>query len=160
MRDRLNQIKAQEGPFEVEITDQELTSYVVSLLQSGAGEFPARDMRIRFSDGYVEIWATFIDIAPTAVPVYVRGTVEVVNGDLSFVITAANAGAFPVPGAMRQSIARVFSDTLADFEFGLEFESVEIRTGIARLTGQVTGEVPDLPWGLQGTYPGLTVRIL
>ena len=73
MRDRVTSAKARKGPFEIEITDQELTSYLIGLLQSGAGEFPARDMQIRFGDGEVEIWATFIEIAPTDVPAFMHG---------------------------------------------------------------------------------------
>jgi hypothetical protein len=104
MRERVNAALSQDGPFTIEITDRELTSYIVSLLQSGAGEFPARDMQIQFGDGYADIWTTFIEIAPTDIPAYVRVTVEAVDGDLVFHIIQANAGVFPIPGAMRESI--------------------------------------------------------
>jgi len=145
MRDRINQAKQQGGAFAIEVTDQELTSYVVGLLQSGAGEFPARDMEIRFADGYADIWATFIDIAPVDLPVYVRATVRAADGKLVFSILQANAGQFPVPGALRESIARILHDTLAELELGLRFESAQIVPGKLLLTGQVTGNVPDLP---------------
>ena len=55
---------------------------MIGLLQSGEGEFPARDMQILFREGYVEIWATFIEIAPTELPAYVRATVEARDGQL------------------------------------------------------------------------------
>ena len=95
LRERVMQSKSAPGPFTIEIGDQELTSYVVGLLQSGAGEFPARDMQIAFGEGIVEVWATFIEIAPTDVPAYVRARVEARDGQLSFVILEANAGRFP-----------------------------------------------------------------
>lgn len=145
VRERVNGAKSQQGPFKLEITDQELTSYVVGLLQSGAGEFPARDMQIRFSDGYVEIWATFVDIAPTDVPVYVRATVSAADGDLVFSISEANAGVFPVPGAMRETIAQTLGESLAELLSDLEVDRVEVRAGKAVVAGRVMGELPDLP---------------
>lgn len=145
MRDRINQARLQQGAFAIEVTDEELASYVVGLLQSGAGEFPARDMQIRFGDGYADIWATFIDIAPVDLPVYARATLSAVDGKLVFTIVQANAGSFPVPGAMRESIAHVLSDSLAEMELGLQIESAQIVPGKLLLTGQVTGSVPSLP---------------
>jgi hypothetical protein len=145
MRERVDETKSRGGAFTIEISDQELTSYLVGLLQSGAGEFPARDMQIQFGDGYLDIWATFIDLAPTEVPAYLRATVEAVDGQLVLEITQANAGTFPVPGAVRESISRILSETLAELEFGLEIEHAEISPGRMVLTGRVTGNVPDLP---------------
>ena len=145
MRERVMAIKAAPGPFEVEVTDQELTSYVVGLLQSGAGEFPARDMQIEFGDGTVEIWATFIEIAPTDVPVYVRATVAAEDGQLTFDILQANAGPLPLPGAMRESISQSLSETLAELQLGLQIDDVQIQAGKMILSGEVTGQVPDLP---------------
>jgi hypothetical protein len=145
MRQRVNEAKAQGGTVTVEISDQELTSYVVMLLQSGAGEFPARDMQIQFGDGYVDIWATFIDIAPTAVPVYVRATVDALDGQLVLGLARTNAGAIPVPGAMREMIARILSESLSELDLGFEIHHVKVTQGRMVLTGQVTGDVPDLP---------------
>jgi hypothetical protein len=145
MRDRINQARLQQGVFAIEVTDQELTSYVVGLLQSGAGEFPARDMQIRFGDGYADIWATFIDIAPDDLPVYARATLRAVDGKLVFSIVQANAGSFPIPGALLESIAHSLSDSLAELELGLQIESAQIVPGKLLLTGQVTGSIPNLP---------------
>ena len=145
MRDRLMSVKAKTGPFEVEVSDQELTSYIIGLLQSGAGEFPARDMQILFQDGYLEIWATFIDIAPSDIPVYIRATVEAVGGQAIFHIEHASAGPLVIPGAMRELISQVLSETLAELEYGLVAEHAEIVPGRLILRGQVTGEIPDLP---------------
>jgi hypothetical protein len=145
MRERLNETKATKGPFEIEVSDQELTSYVVMLLQSGAGEFPARDMQIQFGDGYVDIWVTFIEIAPTDVPVYVRARVEAIDGYLDFQLDDANAYVVPIPGAMRETAARILSETLAEAQYGIQVHHVEVNPGKILLSGQVTGELPDLP---------------
>jgi len=145
LRDRVNEQFSTPGRFELEITDQELTSYVVGLLQSGAGEFPARDMQIRFGDGVVEIWATFIDIAPTDLPIYVRGAVSAVDGALVFGIEQANTGPFPVPGAMRETIAAVLGESLDEIGLGVEVEQVIVTPGRAALSGRVTGTPPELP---------------
>ena len=145
MRDRLMLVKAKTGPFEVEVSDQELTSYIVGLLQSGAGEFPARDMQILFQEGYIEIWATFIEIAPTDVPAYVRATLTAEDGQLVLYIEQASAGPFPVPGAMREAISQSLSETLIELGYGLVIDEVQILPGRAVLSGQVTGYIPDLP---------------
>jgi hypothetical protein len=145
MRERVSDVKAEIGPFALEISDRELTSYIVTFLQSGPGDFPARDMQIQFGDGYLDIWATFIDIAPTDVPAYVRATVDVVDEQVVLYITEANAGVFPIPGALRESISQTLSETLAELQLGLQVERVEIQPGKMILTGQVTGDVPDLP---------------
>jgi hypothetical protein len=149
MRERFNEAMSEAqgrgGAFTIEVSDRELTSYVVMLLQSGAGQFPARDMQIEFGDGQVDIWATFVEIAPTDLPVFVRATVEAVDGRLVFHILQANAGSVPVPGAMREMIAQVLSETLDELVPGLGVQLVEVRPGKVTLTGQVTGPVPDLP---------------
>jgi len=145
MRERVTQAKAKKGAFTIEISDQELTSYIVTLAQSGPGEFSARDMQIQFGNGYVDIWATFIEVAPTDVPAYVRATVEVVDGQGVFHITQANVGAFPIPGAMRESISQTLSETLTELQLGLWVEQIEIRPGKIILVGEVIGDVPDLP---------------
>jgi hypothetical protein len=145
MRDRLNETKAQGGAFAVEISDQELTSYIVMLLQSGAGEFPATDMQIRFGDGYIEVWATFIEIAPTDVPAYVRGRVVAENGHVVLQLDRAHVYSMPVPGAMREMLAQILSETLAEIQYGLEIDRVEVSLGKMLLSGRVTGDLPDLP---------------
>ena len=145
MRERVMQTKSRAGPFTIEVSDQELTSYVVGLLQSGAGEFPARDMQIEFGDGYADIWATFIEIAPTDIPAYVRATVKAQDGQLVFYIVEANAGQFPVPGAMREAISQSLSETLAELQLGLQIDDVQIQPGKMIFSGRVTGQIPDLP---------------
>jgi hypothetical protein len=145
LRDRLNRTKDQGGAFTVEISDQELTSYVVLLLQSGAGEFPARDMQIQFGDGYVDIWATFVDIAPTEVPTYVRARVKAVDGSCVFELDEASARAVPVPGAMRELLAEILTETLTELQYGLEIHQVEVKPGVLVLSGLVTDNLPDLP---------------
>lgn len=149
MRERFNTAKAEalahDGAFTIQVSDLELTSYAVMLLQSGAGEFPARDMQIEFGDGYIDIWATFIEIAPTDLPTFVRATVEAVDGQLVFHILQAHAGPISVPGAMRETIARILGDTLHELALGLDIQHVEVTPGKAVLRGQVTGAIPDLP---------------
>jgi hypothetical protein len=145
MRERLNQTKAQGGAFAVKVSDRELTSYVVMLLQSGAGEFPARDMQIRFNDGYVEIWATFVEVAPSDVPVYVKARVQAVDGHLDIQLEKAHTYSIAVPGAMREMLAQILSETLAELQQGLEIQRVEVSPGRMLLSGQVTGKFPDLP---------------
>ncbi len=145
MWERVSDVKAKPGPFSITITDHELTSYLVGLARSGAGEFPAQDVKIEFHDGYAEIWATFVDVAPSDLPVYVRATAQAVDGDLVFMITRANAGPIPVPGAMRELIAQSLSETLAELQFNLDVEQVELRSGEMVLSGEIGGEIPDLP---------------
>jgi hypothetical protein len=145
LRDRLNRTKDAKGAFTVEITDQELTSYVVTLLQSGAGEFPARDMQVRFTDGYVEVWATFVEVAPIEIPAYLGLRIGVTQGHLSFHIEKAIAAGVPVPGAMREALALIGSETLAELLEGLAVQQVEVKPGKVYLSGQVTGDLPDLP---------------
>jgi hypothetical protein len=145
MRERVNQAKAKRGPFTITVTDQELTSYLVGLAQSGAGEFPAKDMKLAFGAGYVEIWSTFVEIAPTELPVYVRATAQAANGKMVLLIAEANAGPFPVPGAMRELVAQSLSETLAELQSGLEIDAIEIRPGEMTLSGTISGQIPDLP---------------
>jgi hypothetical protein len=145
LRQRFTQATSRRGSFTIAITDQELSSYVIGLLQSGEGEFPARDMQLAFGDGYLQVWATFIDIAPVDIPMYVRATVEARDGALEFHIQDAVAGPFAVPGAMRELISRSLSETLAEQQLGLSIESVHVEPGELILAGEVTGPIPDLP---------------
>jgi hypothetical protein len=149
MRERFNQAASEAefrgGTFTFELSDRELTSYVVMLLQSGAGEFPARDMQIQFGDGHVDIWATFIEVAPTELPSYVRATVEAVDGRLVFHVLQASSGPVAVPGAMREMLSRILGDTLDELELGLDIQRVQVIPGRMVLDVQVTGDIPELP---------------
>jgi hypothetical protein len=102
-------------------------------------------MQIQFGDGYVDIWATFVDIAPTEVPAYVRAQVTAVDGSLVFELVEASARAVPVPGAMRETLAEILTETLAELQYGLEIHTVEIKPGFLVLSGLVTEQLPDLP---------------
>jgi hypothetical protein len=62
-----------------------------------------------------------------------------------FYIVEANAGQFPVPGTMRESISQSLSETLAELQLGLWIDDVEIQSGQMVLSGEVTGPIPDLP---------------
>ena len=145
MRERITEAKSKKGPFAIDIGERELTSYIVGRLQSGPGEFPARDMQIRFEDGYAEIWATFIDVAPSDIPVYIRATIGAEGGQVVFYIDQASAGPLAIPGAMRELISQVLTETLSELEYGLVTERAEIIPGRLILQGQVTGDIPDLP---------------
>lgn len=145
MRERLNEVKAKGGAFAVEISDQELTSYIVLLLQSGAGEFPARDMQIQFSENQVDVWATFIEIAPTDVPAFARAQVEAQSGHLVIRLEKVHLSLVSIPGAMREMLSQILSETLAELQQGLEIDRVELNPGSMRLSGRVTGDLPDLP---------------
>jgi hypothetical protein len=145
MRERVIGVTSTTGPFTIVITDRELTSYLVGLAQSGAGEFPAKDMKLAFGDGYVEIWATFVEIAPSDLAIYIKGTVSAVDGEVVFAIAQAHAGSFPMPGAMRELISQSVSETLAELQFDLDIEQVQIRHGEMVLRGTVSGDIPDLP---------------
>jgi|GEM_PF-6873055 len=145
LRERVQEVKSKPGPFEISLTDRELTSYIVGLAWSGAGEFPARDMKLQFNEGDLEIWATFIEVAPTDLPVYVRATVEAADGNLVFHLEQANVGPISIPGALRDLIAASLSETLAELNLALRVEAVEVRSGQITLRGTITGEIPDLP---------------
>ncbi len=145
LRERVQEVKSKPGPFEISLTDRELTSYIVGLAWSGAGEFPARDMKLQFNEGDWEIWATFIEVAPTDLAVYVRATVEAADGNLVFHLEQANVGPIAIPGALRDLIAASLSETLAELNLALRVEAVEVRSGQITLRGTITGEIPDLP---------------
>lgn len=145
LRDRVTHAKSELGPFSIEISDQELTSYIIQLLNSGEGEFPARDIQIEFNSGYIDIWATFIDIAPVDIPVYARVEIEAEHGQPIFHIVQANAGSFPLPGAMRETLSQSLGESIAELQLGLWIEDVEIEKGRMRLSGKITGLLPDLP---------------
>lgn len=145
LRERVRQAASVPGPVSLVVSDQELTSYLVGLARSGAGEFPARDIKLAFGDGYVDIWATFTNIAPTDIPIYVRATAQVANGQAVFYIEQAHAGPFPLPGAMREAVSQCLSETLAELGLNLRIDQIEIRPGEMTLRGEVTGDLPDLP---------------
>ena len=46
---------------------------------------------------------------------------------------------------MRELISQSLSETLAELQFDLDVEQVEIRHGEMVLSGTVSGEIPDLP---------------
>jgi hypothetical protein len=98
-----------------------------------------------FNREYVDIWATFIDVAPVDIPIYARVEIEAQRGQLIFHVAQANAGPFPLPGAMRETISQSLSESLAELELGFWVEDVKIEQGQIELSGEITDSFPDLP---------------
>jgi hypothetical protein len=76
---------------------------------------------------------------------FVQARVSAVDGHLDIRFDKAYTYTVPIPGAMREMLAQILSETLAELQQGLEIDNVEVSPGRMLLSGQVTGDLPDLP---------------
>ena len=78
-------------------------------------------------------------------PAFVRARVEAADGHLIIHLDKAHAYTVPIPGALREMLAQILSETLAELQQGLEINHIEVTPGKMTLSGRVTGDLPDLP---------------
>jgi len=134
-----------EGTFGLEITDAELTSYVVLKLSEQADradEIPLEDFQVRFSGRQMIFSGKLTTICPFQLNVKVTAMAQVEDGQLDVAVDKARVGAIPVPKGLLKSLSRIITETITEapeqMDVAVEITDIEIGEGVMRIGGRIT----------------------
>lgn len=139
-------INRDEDIFSLEVTDVELTSYVVLKLSEQAdrkNDLPLEDFQVQFSGGQMIYSAKVTTICPFQLDVRVAATAQVEDGQLDVTVDKARVGVLPLPKVLLNSLSRIVTETIAEaperVEEAVEITNVEVGEGVMRISGRITG---------------------
>lgn len=128
-------IRAAQAPVTIEITEQEATSKLVTLLAETPDAPPITDPQVRFREGQF-IAQGVMRGGPVPITIAVTGHLELQNGQLVTVVDQIDTGRLPLPEAMQQQIISLVSGSnqLAT-QVPLNLTAVELHEGRLVLSG-------------------------
>ncbi len=133
------------GDFILDITDVELTSYVVLKMATQidrSEDMPLEDFQARFTDEQMIFSGRLTSVCPFSLNVTVVASAEVEDGQLDVSVDKAQVGAIPISKGLLKSLSRIISETIVEaperMERAVEITDVEIEEGVMRLSGRVT----------------------
>ena len=137
-----------DGSFDLEITDSELTSYLVFKMDeqaNGSDDLPLKDLQVQFSGGQMIFSGKLISVLPFDLDVRVAASAQVEDGQLDISVTEARAGAIPLPKGLLKNISRIINESIAEapeqMEKAVEITGVDIGEGVMQISGRITENV-------------------
>lgn len=138
--------QGQDGAFELEFTDVELTSYLVLKMAEQtdrAEDIPLENFQVLFSDGQMHLSGALTSVCPFSLNVRVAASARVEDGLMDVRVDKAQVGAIPLPKGVLNRVSRVVSETIVEapehMERAVEITTVEIGQGVMRVGGRVVG---------------------
>ncbi len=144
MQTKLNQATARAkstGQYKVTLTESEVTSYLVMLLQEQQKQgdaIPLTNPQVKFTQGQAWVYGTF-EANSSKVNGLVVVSLQIQNGKLDIKVVRADFGPIPVPSPLLDQLNQQIQASLD--EQSLQSQSI-VLTGIAIREGEieVTGE--------------------
>jgi hypothetical protein len=148
--DRLEQklresVHQDEGTFDLEITDAELTSYVVLEMSQQIGgpeEMPVEDLQVRFADGQMICTGKLTAFCPFRLNLGVVASARVEDSQFAVTLNKAQVGVVPLPKWMRRILSRIVSESIVEaperMERAAEITDVQIGEGVMQISGRIT----------------------
>lgn len=149
--DRLEQklgesVNQDEGTFSLEVTDVELTSYIVLEVSQRIDrpeDMPLEDFQVRFTDGQMVFSGKLTTVCPFRLNVKVAASARVDDGQLDISVDKAQMGVVPLPKGLLKSLSRIISESIVEapeqLDRAVEITDVEIGEGVMRIDGRITG---------------------
>ncbi len=128
------EILSQPGrPFRLEITQEEITSYLALNIH----DYPIERPEIRFSQGLVHLSGTVVALGPLRAGFAASFLPQVSDGLVALHVKEACLLGFSLPQFLRSPIARVLNDSIADAKPYILVHQLEISEGKIVLVGEM-----------------------
>ncbi|MFZ5918276.1 MAG: hypothetical protein ACOYZ7_15140 [Chloroflexota bacterium] len=135
--------------FSLEMTDAELTSYIVLHLAEQVDrrqDIPLEDFQVQFADGQMLLSGKLTSVCPFSLNVQVAASAQVDDGQLDVSVDSARLGVLPLPKALLNELSRIVSESILEspehLETSVQLSQVEIDQGIMRLSGRMIKNAP------------------
>ena len=121
--------------FTLQTTGDEVTSYLVRMLEENPGESPVENPRVCFTPGRVHVAGRFVHVLPARFEGLVVATPHLADGRLVINITQASAGSVRLPGVLLGTLSRTINETIDELETEIRFNAIEVGEGQITVTG-------------------------
>jgi hypothetical protein len=147
MQNKLDQAKAQSkstGQYRVTLTESEITSYAVmqiEQMQSQGENIPILNPQIKFTQGQVWLYATFVADSSTKIPGLVVVSPQVQDGKVVVRVVRVDFGSIPVPNLFLDQLNRQIQSSLDERSSenpDILLTSITIREGEMEVVGKVS----------------------
>jgi hypothetical protein len=147
MQNKLDQAKAQSkstGQYKVTLTESEITSYAVmqiEQMQSQGENIPILNPQIKFTQGQVWLYATFVADSSTKIPGLVVVSPQVQDGKVVVRVVRVDFGSIPVPNLFLDQLNRQIQSSLDERSSenpDILLTSITIREGEMEVVGKVS----------------------
>jgi hypothetical protein len=109
---------APDGSFNITVTEEELTSLLVHLMEQQQAEQseqpPISDPQILIRNGRVELYATVHIVDGFSLPGLVAFTVDVTDRQATVTVEEVAVGPVPMPEAIEDALANLINEVLAE----------------------------------------------
>jgi len=149
LEEKTRPIVEEKGPemFTLQTTGDEVTSFLVRILEEHSGESPVEDPRVCFTPGQVHVAGRFINVLPFEFEGVIVVAPHLADGRLEIEIVRASAGSTPLPGALLGTVSRTINETLAESEPGIRLNVIEIGEGQITVSGHRSqSRLPKCQW--------------
>ena len=132
---------AETGVVTVQITENQLTSYMVEKIQQQTSP-PFTDPQILLRNGQMQMYAKMTQgIFNANILITMNVGIDAVTGNPKIEITSADFGPLPAPEGINTAINAVineaFTGSLGPVAVGFRLEAISITDGIMTLTGRI-----------------------
>lgn len=148
--DRLKQklkeaVNRNEDTFSLQVTDTELTSYVVLEMTQQTDkreDIPLEDFQVQFTGGQMIFSGKVTTVCPFQLNVRVAASAQVEDGQLEVTVDKARVGVVPIPRGVLKSLSRITTETITEaperMDEAVEITDVEIGEGVIQISGRIT----------------------
>jgi len=137
-------VNKDDGVFSLQVTDVELTSYVVLELSQPAAravEIPLQDFQAQFTGGQMIFSGKLTTVLPFDLNARVAASARVADGQFDVGLNEAQVGAVSLPRWVLKGLSRIIGETIVEAPLHLkeavEIAEVEIGDGVIRLGGRI-----------------------
>jgi len=136
--EKIQPLLAENGPpvFTVQASHDEVTSYLLHLLEEHPGESPVINPRVCFTPGQVHVAGRFVNLLPFAFDGLVVAVPRLVDGQPRLEIVRATAGEVSLPKPLLRMASQTANETIAEMRLGFRLTTLEIGDGQFTLSGQ------------------------
>jgi hypothetical protein len=135
--EKIRPIVEEKGPevFTLQTTHDEVTSFLVRILEAHPGESPVEDPRVCFTPGQVYVAGRFTNVVPFEFGGVIVAVPHLVDRRLEIEITRASAGSLLLPRALLRTLSKTLNETLSESELDIRFSAIEVGEGQITVSG-------------------------
>jgi hypothetical protein len=145
LKDKLEEaFNGDEDTFSLEVTDVELTSFVVLEMSEQvdrADDMLLEDFQVRFAEGQMLLSGKVTAVCPFELNVKAAASAQVEDGQLGVSVNKAQTGMVPLPKWVLEGLSRTITESIVEapdhMEKAVEIADLKIGEGVMRISGRV-----------------------
>ena len=125
-------VNRQRGPFHVDITSSEITSFIQDKIRGS----PFKSPTIWFGDGYLCLDTVYAVLGPLHTRLTVQITARLDADQVRFSVDYLRLGRWQAPSRVRHYLTRILNETIRDAQWRVRITDLELKLDHLIITGQ------------------------